>query len=104
MAVDHYISADSHVLEPAELWVERMDQAFRGQAPRVVHSPADFEGDTGSLATASRSRLYKASSPVPAVKATTNFPSTCARHGMRHGFRVPTIPPRDYTIWPPTAR
>jgi len=30
------ISADSHVNEPADLWVERMDKAFRERAPRVV--------------------------------------------------------------------
>ena len=45
MAIDRYISGDSHVLEPADLWVERMDNAFRDQAPRVVHSPPGFEGD-----------------------------------------------------------
>jgi predicted TIM-barrel fold metal-dependent hydrolase len=45
MAVDRYISGDSHVLEPADLWVERMDKSFRDQAPRVVHSPPGFEGD-----------------------------------------------------------
>ena len=38
MAIDRYISGDSHVLEPANLWVERMDKTFRDQAPRVVHS------------------------------------------------------------------
>ena len=30
------ISADSHVNEPGDLWVERMDKAFRDRAPRVV--------------------------------------------------------------------
>ena len=29
------ISADSHMLEPADLWVERLDQRFRDNAPRV---------------------------------------------------------------------
>ena len=43
--IDRYISADSHVLEPADLWVERMDQSFRDQAPRIVLNPPGFEGE-----------------------------------------------------------
>ncbi|MGH7963381.1 MAG: amidohydrolase family protein, partial [Candidatus Binatia bacterium] len=30
-----YISADSHVVEPADLWLTRMDKRFRDRAPRV---------------------------------------------------------------------
>jgi predicted TIM-barrel fold metal-dependent hydrolase len=30
------LSADSHVNEPGDLWVERIDKAFRDRAPRVV--------------------------------------------------------------------
>ena len=45
MAVERYISSDSHVLEPAHLWMEQMDKAFRTQAPRVVHNPPGYEGD-----------------------------------------------------------
>jgi predicted TIM-barrel fold metal-dependent hydrolase len=45
MTVDRYISADSHVLEPDNLWLERMDTPFRARAPRVVHNPPGFEGD-----------------------------------------------------------
>jgi predicted TIM-barrel fold metal-dependent hydrolase len=33
------ISADSHVNEPGDLWVTRMDKAFRDRAPRVVENP-----------------------------------------------------------------
>ena len=29
------ISADSHVVEPADLWVTRLDRAFRDRAPRI---------------------------------------------------------------------
>ena len=36
MASLRVISADSHVMEPADLWTERMDARFRDQAPRVV--------------------------------------------------------------------
>jgi uncharacterized protein len=30
------VSADSHVVEPADLWVERVDRKYRESAPRVV--------------------------------------------------------------------
>jgi predicted TIM-barrel fold metal-dependent hydrolase len=33
------ISADSHVNEPGDLWVERIDKSFRERAPRVVENP-----------------------------------------------------------------
>ncbi len=36
MAAQQVISADSHMMEPADLWVERVDSKFRETAPRVV--------------------------------------------------------------------
>jgi predicted TIM-barrel fold metal-dependent hydrolase len=36
MAALRVISADSHMMEPAGLWTERLDQKFRDNAPRVV--------------------------------------------------------------------
>ena len=45
MTVEGFISADSHVLEPATLWVERMDRAFRDKAPRIVLNPPGHEGE-----------------------------------------------------------
>jgi hypothetical protein len=36
MAISKLVSADSHVNEPAELWVERIDRKFRDRAPRIV--------------------------------------------------------------------
>ena len=37
MAEAKLISADSHVFEPADLWVERIAKEFRDRAPRVVN-------------------------------------------------------------------
>ncbi|MCY4386820.1 MAG: amidohydrolase family protein [Desulfurellaceae bacterium] len=38
-----YISADGHVVEPADLWTTRMDKRFRDRAPRVESRPeADY--------------------------------------------------------------
>jgi len=45
MAVEGYISSDSHVLEPAPLWVEQIEKTYRDQAPHVVHNPPGYEGD-----------------------------------------------------------
>ena len=36
------ISSDSHVVEPPNLWTERMDRGFRDRGPRVV---SEFDGD-----------------------------------------------------------
>jgi predicted TIM-barrel fold metal-dependent hydrolase len=36
MAIYKLVSADSHVNEPAELWLERIDRRFRDRAPRIV--------------------------------------------------------------------
>ena len=38
MAEPKLISADSHVNEPGDLWVERIDKQFRERAPRVVEN------------------------------------------------------------------
>ena len=38
MAEPKLISADSHVNEPGDLWVERIDKRFRDRAPRVVEN------------------------------------------------------------------
>ena len=36
MTANHVISADSHMMEPANLWVDRLDQKFKDRAPRVI--------------------------------------------------------------------
>ena len=33
------ISSDSHIVEPPDLWTDRMDRAFRERGPRVVSEP-----------------------------------------------------------------
>ena len=37
MANYELISSDSHIIEPADLWQERIDRSFRDRAPRLVH-------------------------------------------------------------------
>jgi len=43
MTAKYVISADSHMMEPANLWVERLDAKYKDDAPRVVKS--DNKGD-----------------------------------------------------------
>ena len=38
------ISADSHVSEPTDLWVERIDKAYRERAPRLELNPPGLTG------------------------------------------------------------
>lgn len=33
------------MLEPPDLWIERMDQSFRDQGARMVLNPPGFEGE-----------------------------------------------------------
>ncbi|HEV7996299.1 MAG TPA: amidohydrolase family protein [Stellaceae bacterium] len=44
MADYKLISADSHVSEPPDLWVSRVDKKYRDRAPRLVVDPPGLEG------------------------------------------------------------
>jgi uncharacterized protein len=44
MPVDLIVSADSHMTEPPGLWEERLDQAYRDKAPRVIEN---YQGRKG---------------------------------------------------------
>ena len=44
MTSDKLISADSHVSEPTDLWVEGVEKKYRDRAPRLVENPRDPEG------------------------------------------------------------
>ena len=39
MAAHGVVSADSHMMEPADLWQERLDRRFRDRAPKVIENP-----------------------------------------------------------------
>ena len=38
MAVPFMLSSDSHIIEPPDLWTERIDHAFADRAPRVIQA------------------------------------------------------------------
>ena len=39
------LSADSHVLEPPDLWTTRMQAKFRDRAPHLIHEYNGKKGD-----------------------------------------------------------
>ena len=39
MTQEKIISADSHLVEPPTLWVDRLDRKYRDKPPRVVDGP-----------------------------------------------------------------
>src|SRR5260370_12364887 len=39
------LSADSHVIEPADVWTSRIEKRFLDRAPRVVKRAGEREGD-----------------------------------------------------------
>ena len=39
------LSADSHVIEPADVWTSRIDKRFLDRAPRVIKHAGSHEGD-----------------------------------------------------------
>src|SRR5437764_13869750 len=56
MAQYRLISADSHVSEPPDLWVTRVDQKYRDRAPRLA---TDLPGKEGAYF------LYEGQAPHP---------------------------------------
>ncbi len=45
MADYPFVDADSHVLEPRDLWTKRIDKQFRDKAPHVVKDPPGMQGE-----------------------------------------------------------
>src|SRR5437867_3188535 len=39
------VDADTHMIEPRDLWTVRTEKKFRDRAPYVVHNPQSLEGD-----------------------------------------------------------
>jgi len=45
MAAERIVSADSHVIEPADVWTARMESRFADRAPHVVQNHGKLKGD-----------------------------------------------------------
>jgi predicted TIM-barrel fold metal-dependent hydrolase len=57
---DLVISADSHVVEPPDLWVTRMDQKYRDSAPSVTETDKGFAFGGGGSALIGVAGVYSA--------------------------------------------
>jgi predicted TIM-barrel fold metal-dependent hydrolase len=73
------VSADSHMIEPADLWVERIDRRFKDRAPRAVTKP----DKPGAFFIAEGLRPF----PVAAVAAVGKDGEDYARH-MKTGYEA----------------
>ena len=80
MKIEKLISADSHVVEPPDLWQERMDARFRHRAPRMIHDngidrwivdESIAVGSTGAPSQAGRRYEDKESLSIEAAFADT---------------------------------
>jgi hypothetical protein len=45
MSLHRVLSADSHVVEPADVWTSRIDARYRDRAPHVVKEANGIKGD-----------------------------------------------------------
>ena len=52
------ISADSHMVEPPKLWVERLDKKYRDRAPHTVSGYAGNEGEWYVVGSEAYARLH----------------------------------------------
>ena len=80
MKIEKLISADSHVVEPPNLWEERIDAKFRHRAPRMIHDQGVDRwivdesiaiGSTGAPSQAGRRYEDKESLSIEAAFADT---------------------------------
>lgn len=87
------ISADSHVNEPAELWVERIDHAFRDRAPHVVDNLPDRQ--PGS---------YLVLEGIPPIHLTQGLGAGKKPEELPEFFRQSTYKDARRGGWDPAAR
>ena len=80
MRIEKLISADSHVVEPPNLWQERIDAKYRDRAPRMIHDAGVDRwivdesiaiGSTGAPSQAGRRYEDKESLSIEAAFADT---------------------------------
>ncbi len=91
MADYKLISADSHFVEPPNMWAERIDKQYRDRAPRIVHGVNGQDADFFVCENVSPT-------PVAGFFAAGIKPETLPEH-IKRGFAG--APP---SVWDPAAR
>ena len=84
------ISADSHMIEPPDLWVERLDKKYRDQAPHTVRGYAGQEGEWFVVGNT-------------AVPATTMFGTGIGGADLPEFFKK-TFDDAPASVWDPAER
>jgi predicted TIM-barrel fold metal-dependent hydrolase len=78
MAAERIVSADSHVIEPADVWTARIDRRFADRAPRVVN---EWNGRVGDYF------VFEGMTPLPiAVFAVAGINPKDFKKKMREGY------------------
>jgi uncharacterized protein len=85
------ISADSHMVEPPNLWAERLDTKYRDHAPRVIDA---YEGKKGAFLVAEGLKPF----PVAGVFGSGKTAAELPEH-FRKGYE--TAPK---SVWDPAER
>jgi predicted TIM-barrel fold metal-dependent hydrolase len=67
------ISADSHVIEPGDLWVDYIDPAYAQRAPRLVHADDEDKFDIDGRQTGSLGLMAGAGRAPDDVESTGRF-------------------------------
>src|SRR6266849_10624619 len=91
MAEHRVISADSHFVEPPNMWAERIDKKFKGRAPHTVRGVQGKEGEFF---------VCENISPVPVAGFfAAGVPSEDLPEYIKKGFESAPA-----SVWDPAAR
>ena len=83
MAQTQIFSADSHTMEPANLWTQRMDNKWRDRAPRVI---TNYEGKKGSVFVAEGLTPFPVGGGFAAGKDPKDLAATHGEGRVAEGF------------------
>jgi predicted TIM-barrel fold metal-dependent hydrolase len=78
------ISADSHMMEPADLWTERLDQKYRDRDPRVIKS----EGRAGYIFVAPDVRPFAVAGGFAAGRSGAELKEFMAKAQQEEGYKA----------------
>ncbi|MGH7865561.1 MAG: amidohydrolase family protein, partial [Candidatus Binataceae bacterium] len=84
MATQYIISADSHMMEPGDLWLQRLDNRFRDTAPRVIKG----EGKAGYVFVAPGIQSFPVAGGFAAGRSGQELKEFMARASQEDGYKA----------------